>query len=116
MADEPNPDLSVLLTALQAQHAALSAALNSITDVSLAQATRREAQEVLHRIYIAQDLVLVQTAHELTAAVAEATSASETLSKDLQTIVDAKHVIDGVTKFLTSVDKAIDIAKKLMPV
>jgi len=70
-----------------------------------------EAQEILSRINIAQNLQMRQTAASITSAVADVGTADTQLTKDLKTISDIAGIVNSVTKFLGYVDKAIDAAK-----
>ena len=108
-----NPDLKNLLQMLLDQHAALLAQLDTVTDDKLADAILGEAQELLHRVNLTQNLLLVAVAQAVTDAVTAVKAADATLTQDLKTVADAASLIDKVTKFLGFVDKAIDLAKKV---
>ena len=79
----------------------------------MADAILAEAQEVLHRINLTQNLLFVALKPALAAAVGKVKDADTKLKKDLQDIADTAKFIDKVTGFLGCVDKAIDIAKKV---
>jgi hypothetical protein len=95
------------------QHGALLAKLDQVTDSKLGDAIVAKAQEILNRINLTQNLLLVAATQELTDAVAAVKGADTQLTKDLQGIADTAKFIDSVTGFLGYVDKAIDIAKKV---
>jgi len=107
----PNTSVQDLMQILLGQHAALLAKLNTATDPKLADAILTEAQEVLHRINLTQNLLFVAVNQELTTAVTAVKTADVQLTQDLQGIADTAKFIDKVTGFLGYVDKAIDLAK-----
>jgi hypothetical protein len=75
-----------------------------------------EAQEVLSRINIAQNLQMKQTAASIASVVADVGTADTQLTTDLKKIADATSLVNSVTKYLTWVDKAIDVAKTVASV
>lgn len=108
-----NASVDELLSSLQQQHAALFAKMGQTTDPKVAQAILRESQEVLHRINIAENLVLIAEAAELSSAVEKVDAADKELTKDLEDIADVARFVDAVTKYLGFVDAALDIAKRV---
>lgn len=108
-----NDDVKGILDILLKQHQALLDAIDETSDADVASALVIEMHEVLHRITIAQQLLLNETNAKLEDATAKVADASKELSKALGDIQKAADVVKGVSTFLTYVDKAIDLAKTL---
>ena len=109
----PNPDIRDLMQILLDRHSALLAELDTVTDPQLGDAILTEAQEVLHRINLTQNLLFIDLKPKLADAVSAVADADKQLTKDLKDIDDAAKFITKLTGFLGYVDKAIDIAKKV---
>src|SRR5208337_2840382 len=107
----PNQSVSDLLAMLQAQYQALYTKMGTVTDPKMGQAILTEAQEVLHRINLTQNLVFIAVAANLTAAVNDVSAADKQLTQDLQAIADVATLVNKMSSYLGYVDKAIDIAK-----
>ncbi len=108
-----NTSVSELMTALRGQHAALTAKLDTVTDPALGDAILAQAQEILHRINATQNLLLVAATAEITDAVAAVKAGDDKLTSDIQDIADKAKLIDSFSGFLSSVDNAIAIARKV---
>src|ERR1035438_8669424 len=65
-----NPPVKDLMQVLLDQHGALLAKLDQVTDSKLGDAIVAKAQEILNRINLTQNLLLVAATQELTDAVA----------------------------------------------
>lgn len=109
----PNTSVKELMQILLDQHQAFLAKLDTTNDAVLSKAILAEAQEILHRINLTQNLLFVEMKPKLTNAITEVKNADAELKQGLQKIADTKSFIDKVTRFLGFVDKAIDIAKKV---
>jgi len=107
----PNPSVQQLLQMLQDQHHALYVKMGTVTDPNDGQKIMLEAQELLHRISIAQNFVLLAITANVTAAVAQVQSADQQLTADLQESTDINAVVTKVTAYLGYVDQAIDFFK-----
>ena len=108
-----NDNLKDILNTLLSQHQALLDAIDATSDATIASALVLELHEVLHRITIAQQLLLNATNAKLADATAKVDAASQDLTAALGNITKAADVVKGVTTFLTNVDKALDLAKTL---
>lgn len=98
---------------LKGQHAALLAKVDAVSDPGLGDAINAQAQEVLHRINAAQNLMLVAATSEIADAVAAVKAGDDRLTSDLQNIADKAKLIDSVSGFLGCVDNAIAVARKV---
>ena len=108
-----NADVKSILDTLLKQHQALLDEVDATKDADIASALLTELHEVLHRIMIAQQLLLNETSAKLADAAGRVDDASKELAKALGQIQKAADVVKSVTTFLTYVDKAIDLTKKL---
>ena len=91
----------------------LNASLDTITDPNLARSVVTEMREVLHRLDLVQSLLFTQASVQIAAAVQQVQAANRDLQSSLQSIKDTVSLVNGITSFLTVVDKAIDLAKVL---
>ncbi|HTE87890.1 MAG TPA: hypothetical protein VK639_02950 [Terriglobales bacterium] len=110
-----NEDLQQLHNLLIAQHQALFAKLDDASDVDEAKMILTEMQEILHRIDVLQGLLFRETTTALRNSLTKVDDANTELTKALKSAGTAADIIKGVGKFLTVVDKAIDLAKTLAP-
>ena len=110
-----NEDLKNLHDTLIAQHQALYNQLDQTTDPDAARAIVTEMQEILHRIDIVQGLLFRETTTALKNSLAKVDEADTELTSALKSAENTTDIIKGVSKFLTVVDKAIDLAKTLAP-
>jgi hypothetical protein len=108
-----NTSVKDLMQVLTSQHAALCAKLDTVTDPGLGDAINAQALEILHRINVTQNLLLVAATDEVTDAVVAVKAAGDKLTQDLQDIADTARFIDSVSVFLGRVDSAIAMAKKV---
>jgi ABC-type cobalamin transport system ATPase subunit len=99
------------LTSLQQQHRALLAKVGETTEEEIARALLREAQEVLFRINVTQNLALESCAKDLSEQVSRVKRADQRLTDDLQLVTNAATVIRSVTGYLTEIDETIDFLK-----
>lgn len=106
-----NPDLDGLHDLLIAANERLNNSLDTITDPDIAQGVVTEMREVVHRIDLVQSLLFTASSGRITAAVDKVKAANADLSAALKSISDLTATVKAVTKFLTLVDKAIDLAK-----
>src|SRR6266571_3513254 len=105
-----NQDLKQLHDTLIAQHQALYRQLDDTTDLEVAKTIITEMQEVLHRIDVVQGLLFRQTTTALRDSLQKIDDADAELTKVLKDAKTATDIVKGVSKFLTYVDKAIDLA------
>jgi hypothetical protein len=110
-----NSDLKTLHDTLSAQHQAFYKRLDSVTDPALAKAIVTEMSELLHRVDLVQGLLFHESTAGLAKSVAQVKAADRKATKALKEAKTAADVVKGTSKFLTAVDKAIDVAKKLAP-
>jgi hypothetical protein len=108
-----NQELQALHEQLLSRHQTLYERLDNISDPIMAQTFLTEMREILHRISLVQGLLLSRTSAELQASVEKVDAADARLTKALQEAQTAADVVNGIGKFLTVVDKAIDLAKTL---
>lgn len=108
-----NEDLQALHDTLLAQHQALHDKLGQITDLALARTIVTEMQEILHRIDLVQGLLFTQTTEKLKNSLKKVEGADAQLTAALASAQNAAAIVAGVSKFLTVVDQAIDLAKTL---
>ena len=108
-----NNDLQNLHNMLLSQHAALAEMLGDETDPDMAKAILTEMQEVLHRIDLVQNLLFQETSAQLQSAVAQIQHADGALTQALGNVKSVSDLVEATSQFLTYVDTAIDIAKKL---
>jgi hypothetical protein len=111
-----NDSVKDLMQILLDQHAALLAKLDDADDSNLRKAILAEAQEILHRINLTQNLLFVALTPALDAALTAVKGSDAALKQDLGDIADTAAFIDKITGFLGYVDQAIDIAKKVAAV
>ena len=110
-----NDDLKHLHETLMAQHQALYEKLDSVTDPDIARAIVTEMQEILHRVDLVQGLLFRQSTDSFSKSLAKVDAADADLTKAVKIADSAADYVKGVGKFLTCVDKAIDLAKTLVP-
>ncbi len=110
-----NQELQVLHDTLIAQHQALFKKLDDANDPGEAKMIVTEMQELLHRIDVLQGLLFRQTTAALKNSLRKVDEADTELTQALKSAGTAAEIIKGVSKFLTVVDKAIDLAKTLAP-
>jgi hypothetical protein len=108
-----NQDLSNLHDLLCAQHDALYESLDSAPDSDTMDAIMTEMREVRHRIDITQGLLFRAESQKLSDCLKGINAANADLTAALKTVKTATDVVKGVSKFLTLVDKALDLAKSL---
>jgi hypothetical protein len=109
-----NPDLVALQKDLLQQHLKLAALLQdpaTAADPDKSQTILTEMGEVLHRLDLVQDLLLVAVTASITAALKDLGTQSKALSDALTAGASATNVVNSVSKYLWYVDTAIDIAK-----
>src|SRR5437899_1994468 len=110
-----NNELKNVHQLLMAQHQALYDKLDSVTDPVLAKTLVTEMQEILHRIDIVQGLLFQRTSAGLRKSVEQVDQSSGMLDKALKEAQSSADYVRGVSKFLSFVDKAVDLAKTLAP-
>lgn len=110
-----NQDLHQLHDLLIAQHQALFAKLDDASDADEGKAILTEMQEILHRIDVLQNLLFRETTTALKNSLQKVDDADTELTEALKSAETSADIIKGVGKFLTVVDKAIDLAKTLAP-
>jgi len=110
-----NQDLQTLHDTLIAQHQALYKKLDDVTDPAEAKSIITEMQEILHRIDLVQGLLFRETTTSLKNSLQKIDAADAELTQTLKDSETAVDIVKGVSKFLTVVDKAIDLAKTLAP-
>jgi hypothetical protein len=110
-----NEELKNLHDSLISQHEALYEKLDVTPDDETMQAILTEMREIRHRIDIVQGLLFRETSASLKASMAKISDADNDLTDALKSAGTATAVVKGVSKFLTVVDKAIDLAKTLGP-
>jgi hypothetical protein len=115
MADDTpmsvNPDLDHLHDLLIAASEQLRRSLDHITDPDLADGVVTEMREILHRIDLVQSLLFTAASNHVASAVQKVDAANADLTASLETIGSLTTLVNTVTKFLTLVDTAIDLAK-----
>jgi hypothetical protein len=112
-ATTKNTDLDQLHDMLIAANEQLNSSLDDNDDPDIAKATITEMREVLHRIDLVQSLLFTAASNDITTAVAKVANANALLTKSLDSITSVTKLVNAVTSFLTLVDQAIDLAKKL---
>ena len=115
MATNQNQTIVTLYQSLCDQQNALSAAIQSTTDPNLADALSTENYEVMHRIVLAQNLLLQSDSAALQKCVKAVSDASAQLQTSIAQVTNATSIIKSVSSYLALVDKAIDLAKTLAP-
>ena len=110
-----NEDLKNLHELLIAQHEALFEKLDTAPDDETMTAILTEMRELRHRIDTVQGLLFRQTTTSLKNTLQKVDDADAELTKALKDAGAAAEIIKNVSKFLTMVDKAIDLAKTLAP-
>jgi hypothetical protein len=108
-----NPTLINLYTSLCDQQDALSAAIQNTTDPKLATTLANENMEVMHRIILTQNLLFQADSAALQQSVTAVTASGTILQTAIGTYQKVTDVINGVSSYLTLVDTAIDLAKKI---
>ena len=108
-----NEDLDQLHDMLIAANEQLNSSLDDTDDPDIAKATITEMREVVHRIDLVQSLLFTAASNDITTAVAKVQTANAALIKSLASITSVTKLVNTVTSFLTLVDQAIDLAKKL---
>ena len=107
-----NEDLSKLHDLLSAQHQALYEMMDT-ADSDTMDVLMTEMRELRHRIDLVQGLLFRATNQKLSNLVKEIDDANTDLTQALATVTKATNIIKSVGKFLTLVDKALDLAKTL---
>jgi hypothetical protein len=110
-----NQELQQLHDSLIAQHQALLNKLDEAKDPDEGQTIITEMQEILHRIDVVQGLLFRETTTALKNSLQKLDEADADLTNALKNAETAADIVKGVSKFLTLVDKAIDLAKTLAP-
>ena len=90
----------------------LGAKRKSSADQKMKDACLVELNEVLHRIDLTQNLLLVAVTAALQNALQEVQTADAQVTADIRQIADVAKFIQSVSDFLGYVDKAIDLAKQ----
>jgi hypothetical protein len=108
---QQNQTIIALYKTLLAQQQALSERIQNTTDPDLADAISTEIYEVMHRIVLTQNLLFQADFASLQSSVKSVQTASEKLQTALGKVNKAADVVNAVSRFLTYVDKAIDLAK-----
>jgi hypothetical protein len=108
-----NGDLAQLHKMLIAANQTLNSKLDRTSDPDLADKIVTEMREVVHRIDLVQSLLFTAASVGIAAAVADVKTANDGLAASIAAIGKATELVDTVTKFLTLVDTAIDLAKKI---
>ena len=111
-----NTTLQAIHSLLLAQHAALAAKLGNETDPAVAQITLTEMQEVLHRIELVQKLLFTASVAKLDKMLPAIKAANQALTGAINERNKPADFIKAVARFLTFVDKAIDLAKTVAAV
>jgi hypothetical protein len=106
-----NTDIQGLRADLQKQYDALNTLLTTTQDPDAAQTIVTEMGEILHRIDLATNLLLIQTTDELKTALGDVTTQSAVLTAALKKSQSAQNIITSVSRYLGYVDTAIDLAK-----
>jgi len=110
-----NEELKTLHEALIAQHEALFEKLDTAPDDETMDAILTEMRELRHRIDLVQGLLFRETTTALKNSLQKLDEADADLTNALKAAETAADIVKGVSKFLTLVDKAIDLAKTLAP-
>ena len=90
----------------------LVAKRKTTTDPDMKGACLVEMDEVLHRIDLAQNLLLVAVTAALQGALRDVQAADAQLAADIKQIAEVAKFIQSVSDYLGYVDKAIDLAKQ----
>lgn len=109
-----NPDMETLLASLQRQHRAALEQAAAAADLSVARALLREGQEILHRMNIAQNLVLEAAVKSLAAEMQVVMDADRQLTREIGALGTVASVVAAFTRYLSAVDTVLDLAKGLL--
>jgi hypothetical protein len=90
----------------------LVAKRKSTADPDMKSAILTEMDEVLHRIDLAQNLLLVAVTDALKSALQDVQAADARVAADIKQIAEVAKFIQSVSTYLGYVDKAIDLAKQ----
>jgi hypothetical protein len=90
----------------------LVAKRKTTTDPDMKGACLVEMDEVLHRIDLTQNLLLVAVTSELQNALKEVQTADAQVAVDIKQITVTAKFIQSLSDYLGYVDKAIDLAKQ----
>jgi len=108
-----NDSLRLLQDTLIKTHAKLREAIPNAADAAARQALLTEMGEVTHRVQVVGSLLFKSQTQGLSEQVKAVTSATRQVNAAIAGIKQFKDFIDGMSKFLSLVDTAIDLAKKL---
>lgn len=115
----PDPDLQqnatilTLYKTLRDQQNALMDEIQNTTDPDVADTLSTEISELLHRIVLTQNLLFQADSAALRKSVKSVQTASVKLQSALNSANKAADIVNAMSAFLTCVDGAIDIAKKI---
>ena len=90
----------------------LAAKRKNTTDPDMKNSCLVELNEVLHRIDLSQNLLLVAVTAALQGALKDVKSADAQVAADIKQITEVANFIQKVSDYLGYVDKAIDLAKQ----
>jgi len=114
MNQNQNQQIKELHEMLGAQYDALWRRLGESRDPTEAATLLLEMREILHRLDLAQNLLFCQAAKELTQSMGSVRQANKKLAKAIAQAGQATKYLKASTEFLTCVDQALDLAKRLM--
>ena len=109
-----NKEIQALHEMLLAQHAALFEKVGEEEDPASARMILTEMREILHRIDMAQNVLFAGTSAALAASVSKVRQADAKLTKAIAHAAKTSEIVKAGTDFLKGVDKALDVAKKLV--
>jgi len=112
-ATQRNDDLVALHKMLIDANQALNAKLDDVTDPDFADKIVTEMREVVHRIDLVQSLLFTAASNDIADAVKDVKTANAGLAASIGAIRKAIDLVNTLTNFLTLVDEAIDLAKKI---
>jgi hypothetical protein len=109
-----NPALESIQDALMKQHRKLRDMIPTAPDAAARQALLTEMAEITHRIQITGSLLFSKQTKELDDKVGALKTATKDVNKAIADLKALKGFLDAMSKFLSVVDEAIDLAKKLL--
>jgi hypothetical protein len=106
-----NDTIAALHTKLIKMANALSVKLSKATDADEAESLLTEIEEVNHRVVVAGRLLFHASTQDIDNQLAAVAGACDELTKSIKEIKAITKVIKDVGKFLTLVDKGLDLLK-----
>lgn len=114
MPVQMNDSLRILQDTLVKQHKKLRDAIPGAADAAARQALLTEMSEITHRVQIVGSLLFKAQSQALSDKVAEVNKATRQVNAAIAQIQKLKDLLDAMSGFLTLVDEAIDLAKKIL--